>query len=441
MAPPPTEIELPYNFAPRDYQRPVLAAFDAGIRRFCEVWHRRSGKDKTFWNLMIREAATGRVGNYWYVFPTYTQGRKAIWDNIDAQGFRVRDHIPKALVVGKPNESEMSVDLTSGSTIQLIGSDNIDALVGTNPVGVVFSEYALQSPMVWQLVVQPILIENRGWAAFDFTPRGANHAQDLYEAALIDPEWHAQLLTVDDTGALDAAQIAQARKGSSDEVFRQEYMCDFEAGNEGSYYGRLLAAAKDEKRIARVPVEPGLPVHTSWDLGVGDATAIWFFQVIGRERRYVDYYETSGEGLPHYIKQLQARPYVYGRHYAPHDIEVREFSSGVSRIDTAKKLGVKFEVVKQHAVDDGIEGVRQALPLCWFDADRCRDGIAALRAYAKDWDEKRQTWLTRPRHDWASHGADSFRCGVMGFREHVKRAPVKPALPWYAQPSGVRRRA
>jgi len=427
-----------HHFDPREYQWPIYEAFDAGIRRFCEVWHRRSGKDKTFWNLLIREAATGPVGNYWYVFPAYTQARKAVWEAIDKDGFRVRDHAPREALVGRPNESEMSLDFTSGSTLQLIGSDNVDALVGSNPRGIVFSEYALQSPAVWQFL-SPILIENGGWAAFNFTPRGANHAQDLYEMALSNPAWHATLLTVDDTGALDADQLAEARATSSEEVFRQEYYCDFEAGNEGSYYGRLLAAAKDDGRVGRVPVDPGLPVHTAWDIGVGDSTAIWFFQVVGRERRYVDYYESSGEGLPFYVRVLQQRGYVYGRHYAPHDIEVREFSSGVSRLETARKLGVRFEVVKQHTLEDGIEGVRQALPLSWFDAEKCKDGIAAMRAYHKAFDDKRQTWRDKPEHDWSSHGADAFRCGVMGFREHVKREAKPPAVPWYAQPSGVRR--
>lgn len=401
-----------HHFTPRDYQLPVFVAFDAGIRRFCEVWHRRSGKDKTFWNLLIREAATGPVGNYWYVFPTYRQGKKAIWDAIDKDGFRVLAHAPREVLAGKPNETEMSMDFTSGSTLQIVGTDNVDTLVGTNPRGIVFSEYALQSPTVWQLL-SPIVIENRGWAAFNFTPRGANHAQDLYELALGNPAWHARLLTVDDTGALDAAQLAEARATASEEVFRQEYYCDFEAGNEGSYYGRLLAAAKDEGRVGRVVAEPALPVHTAWDLGVGDATAIWFFQVVGRERHYLDYYESSGEGLPHYVRVLQSKPYVYGRHFAPHDIEVREFSSGTSRIETARALGIRFETVGQHLIEDRIEACRLLLPRCWFDAERCKDGIAALRAYHKAFDDKRQTWRDRPEHDWSSHGADAFGCGAM----------------------------
>jgi hypothetical protein len=429
----PPRVRLPHRYDPRPYQLPFFRAFDKGIRRLVTVWHRRAGKDKTAFNLMIREAVTGRVGNYYYVFPSYTQGKKALWDNIDSQGFRVLDHCPRELLKNKPNESELSLDFINGSTLQIVGSVNPDALRGPNPCGVVFSEYAEQSPAAWQ-VVKPILIENRGWAVFNFTPRGTNHAFDLYDEARDDPTWYSSLLTVDDTGVLDAAQLAEARKGSSEEFFRQEYYCDFESGNEGSYYGRLLAVAKDDGRISRVPYEPGSPVHTSWDLGVGDATAVWFFQVVGRERRYIDYYEASGEGLPHYIHTLQQRGYVYGRHFAPHDIEVREFSSGVSRIDTARNLGIRFETIPQHAVEDRIETTRQLIPRCVFDAERCKDGIAALRSYHKERDEKRDTWRPHPVHDWSSHGADAFGYGAMarvdGPQQSWNRPASTEAPPW-----------
>jgi phage terminase large subunit len=406
---------------------PVFVAWERGIKRLVLVWHRRAGKDKTSWNLMIK-AACLRVGTYFYILPTYTQAKKVIWDAIDRDGFRVIDHIPPELRAGV-NHSEMKVTLTNGSVIQLVGSDNIDSIVGTNPLGLVFSEYSLQSPLAWQFL-QPIVIENGGWALFEFTPRGQNHAADLYDEASRRPEWFASLLTVEDTGVLSGAQLAEVTVGMSEELVRQEFYCDFEAGNEGSYYGRLLAEAKDGARIGRVIPEPGLAVHTSWDLGVGDATAVWFFQLVGRERRYIDYYENSGEGLPHYIRELQRRNYVYGRHFAPHDIEVREFSSGTSRIDTARQLGIRFEVIPQHTLEDGIEAARLLLPRCWFDSERCKDGIAALRAYHKAFDDKRQTWRDRPEHDWSSHAADAFRYGAM--------ATIEAALPTFAAPAPYR---
>lgn len=432
MSPP--QLVLPHNFLPRPYQLPVFRAFDRGIRRFCEVWHRRSGKDKTFWNLLIREAGSGRVGNYWYVFPTYTQGRKAIWDAIDKDGFRVRDHAPRSILGRDPNETEMSLTFNSGSTLQIVGSDKVDALLGSNPVGVVFSEFSLQSPLVWQFL-SPILIENGGWAGFNYTPRGSNHARELYDRALADPAWHCQLLTVDDTRALSPAQLAEARAETSEEVFKQEYYCDWEAGNSGAYYARLLAQASAEGRITRVPYDPRLPVHTAWDLGVGDATAIWFFQVgPGGERRFIDYYEAAGEGLPHYARLLGMKEFVWGRHFAPHDIEVREFSSGTTRIEAARSLGIRFEVVPKQTIEDGIEASRLLLPRAWFDGERTKRGLDALRAYHKEFDDARQAWANRPEHDWSSHAADAFRYGALSRVEQAQgqytKAQGRSPRPW-----------
>lgn len=433
MSPSDSPIVLPHNFVPRAYQAPLVAAFAAGLQRGLLLWHRRSGKDKTCFNLMVGKAAA-RVGNYHYVYPTYRQAKKALWTAIDKDGFKVLDHCPPALLAKEPNETEMLLPLTNGSTIQLIGADNYDSVVGTNPVGIVLSEYALMAPSVLDLI-RPILRENDGWLVVNFTPRGQNHAHDLYEAVRSNPDWYVSRLTVDDTGVLTPADIdAERRAGMSEELIRQEFYCDFTAGNVGSYYARLLADAADDGRITRVAYEPGLPVHTRWDLGVGDSTAIWCWQDVGRERRFIDFHEASGEGLPYYIGWLQRTGYVFGRHYAPHDIAVREFSSGVSRLDTARALGIRFDVVAQHSIEDGIEAVRQELPRSWFDADRCKHGLAALRGYQKDYDERHMTFRDRPLHNYASHAADAFRYGAMGHRDaRPKREAVAAVVPWYAR--------
>ena len=418
-------IRIPYGYAPRPYQLPVFVAFERGIKRLMLIWHRRAGKDKTCFNLVVA-AALDRVGQYFYVFPTYTQGKKALWDAIDKDGFKVRDHCPPA-IIDSVNNTEMKLTLKNGSIIQIVGADNIDSIVGTNPVGIVLSEYSLMAPRVLDFL-RPILTENGGWLIVNFTPRGGNHAQDLYEAVRNNPEWHVSKLTVEDTGAVTPEQVeADRASGMSEELIRQEYYVDFEAGNEGSYYGRLLAVARAEGRITRVPYETGLPVHTRWDLGIGDAMAIWCWQDVGRERRFLRYYENSGEGLPHYVNWLQATGYVFGKHYAPHDIAVRELGTGQKRLDTAKALGVRFIAVPQHEVADGIEAVRQELPRCWFDAEGCKDGLAALRAYHKEYDDKHQVWRPRPAHDWSSHGADAFRTGSMGHRDMPAGRP-KPVV-------------
>ena len=223
-------IPIPFNFTPRAYQRPVFEALEHGYKRVVSIWHRRSGKDKTFLNLMIRESVK-RKGNYYYFFPTYNQARKALWDGKDKDGFPFLGHIPDECVK-KKNEADMKVMLTWGSMIQFVGSDNIDSVMGTNPVGCVFSEYALQDPQAWDFI-RPILVENGGWALFNFTPRGRNHGWDLYQMAMQDDSWFVNLLTVDDTGAISHADIEAERKaGMPDGLIRQEFFCSFEAGSE-----------------------------------------------------------------------------------------------------------------------------------------------------------------------------------------------------------------
>ncbi len=406
------ELTIPYKFKPRDYQLPLLKALDSGYRRAVIVWHRRAGKDKTLINLTIKKAWE-RVGAYYYFFPTYKQGKKILWDGMDRDGFRFMDHFPKELLDGKPNDTEMKVKLRNGSIFQIIGTDNIDSVVGTNPVGCVFSEYALQDPAAWDFI-RPILLENDGWAVFNFTPRGDNHGKDIKELAEASKDWFCQVLTVDDTKVISKEALKREReeiiaKDGNDALFQQEYYCSFDAPVQGAYYGTQLIKALEEGRIGKVPYDPALSVNTYWDLGIGDSMSIWFIQQSGQEIRVIDYYENTGEGLAHYAKILQDKGYVYGDHYAPHDIEVRELGSGKSRKETAANLGIIFQVAPKLPIDDGIDAVRNILARCWFDAVKCKRGINSLKNYHKEYDEKNRTYKSHPVHDWASHGADAFR--------------------------------
>jgi len=176
---------------------------------------------------------------------------------------------------------------------------------------------------------------------------------------------------------------------------------------EGAYYATELMNAMSEGRIGKVALE-SLPVHTAWDLGIGDMMAIWFFQLVGREIHLVDYYEDSGEGLAFYAKVLQDRGYLYGKHFAPHDIEQRELGSGLSRKARGLELGIKFITIPRGRVEDGIEAVRQIFSRCWFD-EKCKQGVNCLRNYKKEWDAKNRVMKLIPKHNWASHGSDAFR--------------------------------
>lgn len=366
-----------------------------------------------------------RVGTYFYLFPTYSQAKKVLWDGRDKEGFPFMAHFPKE-VVDKKNESELRLEAINGSALQLIGTDNIDSVLGTNPIGCVFSEYAMQDPKAWDYM-RPILRENGGWAIFDYTPRGKNHGYQLYQMARANPDWYAEILSIKDTGVLTEEDMdRERREGMSEEMIQQEYYCSFEGVAFGAYYGKQLQLAEQEGRISKLQFESELGVETWWDLGIGDSTAIWFTQSTGREIRVIDYYEASGEGFPHYAKVLQGKPYVYSKHHAPHDIEVRELGSGRSRKETAFSLGIVFQVVPNLPIEDGIEAARSILARCWFDKEKCERGLNALSSYHKAYDDKLRDWKSHPQHDWSSHAADAFRYLAVGHKTTTAKA--KPPL-------------
>lgn len=420
-------IELPHHYHPRSYQNTLWQRYyKDGIKRFVRVWHRRAGKDKDCFNFMIKEAIK-KVGTYYYFFPHFSQGRKILWDGIDKEGFRTLDHIPKELVYGQPNATEMKIRLLNGSLIQIIGTNNIDSIVGTNPFGCIFSEYSLQDPTAWQLI-RPILAENGGWAIFNYTPRGANHGKELYDMACRNPDWHAELLTVADTRKEDGNPVIteediqrEREAGMSEDFIQQEFYCSFTLGVEGSYYAKYMQLARDEERICTLPYDPHSRVYTAWDIGFGDSTAIIFYQICRNEIHIIDYYENHGEGLSHYAKVLSDKPYVYADHFAPHDIDSHEFSSGMSAKEVGSSMGIKFVTLPtlKLSIENGIEALRSLFPRIWIDEVKCKQLIKCLENYRKEYDTKLMTYKSRPVHDWASHGADAGRYLAIAIKRHV----------------------
>lgn len=189
---------------------------------------------------------------------------------------------------------------------------------------------------------------------------------------------------------------------------------------EGSYYLTLMNNIRDKGQIRNVPYDPRLPVDTWWDIGIGDATAIWFTQVIGNEIRVIDYEEAEGEGVLYYMQRLKERGYLYRNHYWPHDGAVREYTTNVSRQETAESLGLTpIIIISQHKIDDGIQAARNIIPMCFFDQTKCKEGIKVLKNYKKEYDEKRDTFKDAPNHDWASHGADAFRYLAVGYGQYL----------------------
>jgi len=430
-----TELKLPHNFTPRPYQLPFLHAMETEKKlRACCVWHRRAGKDKTFVNFLIPQMLQ-RKGAYNYYFPTASMGRDILWDGMDKSGFRFMDHFPPELIK-RTNSTEMLVELRNGSIFKIRGTDKREP-IGVNPVGVVFSEYSRQNPAGGWDLVRPILAENGGWAVFNFTPRGKNHAYRLYTMARGNPEWFCEKLRADATGAITKEAIeAERASGMSDELIEQEFYCSFDYGVEGSYYGRAMTQLWDWGQVGSVPWEAKAPVYTAWDLGIGDSTAIWAFQLIGKEIHVIGYYESHGEGLGHYVAWLNSKPWRYRQHWLPHDAAQREFQQDgtvatvhamlctlcqdIDPITGAKTPDVG--IVAPHKVEAGIEEVRGLLQpkgKIWIDKEACEDGINALENYHREYMEKREVFAQKPCHDWASHGADAFRYLAVAYRYHI----------------------
>lgn len=429
-----TTIHLPYKFKPRDYQHEVLdVVINKGCRHVYLLQHRRSGKDKVCLQIMIAHACK-RIGLYLYLFPAAVQARKSIWRGAGADGMRFMDHIPRVLVK-RTNDVEMSVELHNGSIIQLAGSNNLDALVGSNPVFIVYSEFALHNPIVRQLM-SPILAENLGIELLNGTPRGKNNGYDVFMQAIDEPDWFVKKLTVDDTFRKDGSpvitqeEIEGFRKtGMAEEIIQQEFYCSFDIGSLGAYYTQEMDQATYEGRICDFVINAGLPIFASWDLGVRDATAICFFQKNGDYIDYIDYIESTGKGIDWYAAQVFGIEKKYGQrinmHWGPHDLAQREWgNSAKTRIMTAREYGIHFNIVPNVSVQDRINAGRAHLRDCRFHKTNCRQLITILKEYMRDYDDVRKVFADKPLHNWCSHGSDAFQYGALAFRE----AFVRPEL-------------
>lgn len=425
-------IRVP-DFDPRDYQLPFLQAMDNGCTRAVLVWHRRAGKEVTCWNFMIRQAFWHRIGTYCYFFPTSRLGRRILWDGCDKDGRRFIHRIPKDILDGEPNSVEMKIRFKNGSIIQIVGTDQVTN-VGINPVGCVYSEYSLQSPEAWTYT-RPILRENGGWAVFNYTPRGRNHAYDLFTMAENNPDWFCQKLAISDTGVLTEEDIAKEREeGMSEDMIQQEYYCNFSQGVEGAYYAKYVEQASLDGRLGNVPYDPYAMVDTYWDLGVSDSTAIIFAQNVGNEIHIIDTYEATGEGLSHYAKVLAEKArenfWEYRSHYAPHDIKVRELGHGArTRLEMARELGIRFEIVPNMPVHEGIEMARGLWPRLWIDQNHAKRFIKCAENYHKHYNEKFNVYSDKPVHDWSSHMMDAFRyMAIAQNREKREKMTERDAL-------------
>lgn len=399
------KIEIPY--APRSQ---FISYHQRSERWACIVAHRRAGKTVACINELIRAAltCTKHEPRFAYLAPYYTQAKDVAWSYLK----HYSAPIPGITV----NESELRVDYPNGGRVRLYGADNYDRLRGLYLDGVVLDEPADMDPRAWPEVIRPALADRNGWATFIGTPKGRNAFWEIWEGSAR-LGWFRAMMKASETGLVGKAELDDLRAMLTPEQYEQELECSFEAAILGAYFGKEVKDAEATGRISEVRYDPILPVYTSWDLGIGDSTAIWFFQVVGSEVRFIDHYENHNQPLAHYVGVLKAKPYKYDTDWVPHDAKVRELGTGRTRVETLRELGCTPRLVPNHKVEDGINAARVGFPRFWFDEVKCRFGLEALRQYRAEFDEKSKAFKDKPAHDWTSHTADAFRYAAMAWRE------------------------
>src|SRR6185369_7437132 len=374
------------------------------------------------------------IGAYWHMLPMAAQARKAIWNAVNPRTGKKRiDEAFPEEIRRKKNDQEMYIEFINGSTWQVLGSDNYNAMVGAPPVGIVYSEWALSNPAA-KAYLRPILAENNGWQIFITTPRGKNHAYTTFQGAKEDPDAFAQLITAEQTGQYDAEKLAKLRSEyvrdfgevMGNALFDQEFMCSFESPIMGAVYAKELREATPD-RIRSVPYDPSKPVHIFWDLGRADKTAIWFAQLAPFEYRVIDYLEGTQKHIGEYIVELQAKKYVYGDCWLPHDANNELLAAERTVAQQLRQAGFKTRTVPKTSIDTRIEAARLLFPLIYVDERRCEPGLDALRNYRYAVDDETKHFSKEPLHDWASHAADAFGYMAVALREAKTKTIERPA--------------
>ena len=392
------------DFTLRDYQIPIWDAIvNKGYRKVFAVLPRRAGKDMCAFNLCIHQAMA-KTCSILYALPSFTQGRSVIWDAITSDGKKLLDYIPKE-AIRSLNHSQMKISFKNDSQIQIIGSDSYNtSIVGRNPYAIVFSEWSRCDPLAYDYA-RPILANNGGFCLMITTPYGSNWCKTHYNNCLQYDDWFCYLRKTSEIKHISEDVLALERQQISTELYEQEYECSWNRGVQGSVYGELVHKIRENGQIGLVPWDPSLLTHTAWDIGVNDATAIIWWQQANNNTaiKIIDFYMSNNMGLEQYIRIVKEKPYIYGFHYAPHDIAVREFGGGaISRFEKAAQLGLNFEVLPQFPLMDGIENVLTFFPRFVIDSHKCKRLVEAMEFYHKQWVEEHQCY-TKIVHDWSSN--------------------------------------
>ena len=415
-------IDLGYR--PRE---PFIAFHKRKQRWACIVAHRRAGKTVACIIDLIDFALRHKGGDarFAYIAPTYSQAKDVAWTY--CKGYVAQ--IPGV----KISEKELTITLPNGARVRLYGSDNYDRLRGIFLDGAVLDEVADMDPRAWPEVIRPALADRKGWAVFIGTSKGRNAFYDLAETAKANPEeWFYALLRADQTGLLPEEELESLKRLMTPEQYAQEMLCSFDAAVQGAFYGRDIEQAEGENRITSVPHDRAADVYAAFDLGFGDSTAIWLFQIIGQEWHFIDYYEASGQALDHFVDWMKSRRFMIHEVLLPHDGEAHELQTGKSRQQFLEERGFRVRIVPRHNPMDGINAVRLRFNRFWFDKDKCDFGIKALRMYRTEYDARNKVFRDKALHDWTSHCADALRTGVMGVFETRQTALPQIDTSWVA---------
>ena len=390
----------------------------------CLVAHRRAGKTVAAINDLIRAAITCKspMPLFGYVAPYRSQAKSVAWDYLKyfAQP-----------ITKSSNEADLIIELLNGAKVRLFGADNADAMRGLGFDGLYLDEYGDFKPSVWGNVVRPALSDKQGWCVFGGTPKGKNQFWNIYETSRKLPkEWFTLTLPASKSKLLPESELNAAKAQLAEDQYLQEYECSFEAAIVGAIWGIEMRKVTEDGRITKVENQIEVKTHTAWDLGHTDDTAIWWYQVISGEIHIVDFFALSGGTIEEFVSKIKEKPYNYGKHYLPHDARARTLASGGKSVieQMAAQLGINnLAIVPSLSVQEGIQAVRTALPRCWFDAEKCADGIEALRQYQREYDEDKKAFRQTPKHDWTSHPADAMRMLAISWRPEPKEKPPDPS--------------
>lgn len=397
------------GYIPREPQRQIHKSVRDN-RFTVVVAHRRMGKTVGAINQLIHSALNCELKNprFALISPTYSQAKRIAWDMLTEYTRPL-----KAI----NNIAELRSDFM-GRRISLYGADSIDALRGIYLDGVVIDEYAQINPSLFSEIIRPAIADRKGFVMFIGTPKGRNHFATLRDKAATGKDgWNLLEFKASKTGLVDQEELDAALKEMGEDKYSQEFEVNFHTPVEGAYYGTLINDLEFKQQINDSVIRDDIcKTFVSWDLGMGDSTAIFVAQSAGQEIHIIDYLENHGQGLDYYINWLRDNRYDTAEQLLPHDIQVRELGTGKSRLEVLEEAGLNCRVVPKLAIDDGIQAVRRILPRCWFNT-KVKDAVDLLRNYRRTYDEKRDVFYDKPLHDFTSHAADSFRYLAVGLNE------------------------